>query len=618
MKLKKTGLLGTKSTFWGKWFLLSLIVGVAAGLAAIAFQFLVQVIHYFALTVIVGLPHEEVAGEHSIFGAVETGFVVWLIVPVMALGGLITGFIVYRFAPEAEGHGTDGVIDAFHNRRGVIPMRIPIVKTIASAITLGTGGSAGKEGPIAQIAAGFSSFISRLIKMSTHDRRVLIAIGMGAGIGAIFRAPLAGAIFAGEILYRDADIESEVIIPGAIASVVGYSVFQLSLPIEKRFIPLFGDSAAHEVASLAEFIPYTILALALVLFSILYVKMFTWSQELFRKIPIWPHLKPCLGAIAAGIVVVGTFFLFNQELAALAPMGSGYGLLQEFIESSTAQFSIALLFGVAIAKIITTSLTIGSGGSGGVFGPSMVIGGAVGAGVGKTCQQLIPAISIQPTAFAIVGMAGFFAGCANAPFSTMLMVTELTGDYRLLVPTLWVSTVCFILCRPWSLYSKQVDSRLDSPAHMGDFTVDLLADIRVADAYRETTGEVFFREADSLDDIVHALAKSSQRYFHVYSADDKLVGIFSSEDVRRYLYDDVLWKIANARDVMNEDVVTLQTDDDLNLAIGKFTELNVDELPVVSSDNKHKVIGVLRRKETIALYNKRRLEMQKQKDVEHN
>ena len=245
MKQKKTNLLGAKTTFWGKWFLLSLIVGVAAGLAAIAFQFLVQVIHYLALTMIVGLPHEEVAGEHSIFGSAETGFVVWLIIPVMALGGLITGFIVYRFAPEAEGHGTDGVIDAFHNRRGVIPMRIPIVKTIASAITLGTGGSAGKEGPIAQIAAGFSSFISRLIKMSTHDRRVLIAIGMGAGIGAIFRAPLAGAIFAGEILYRDADIESEVIIPGAIASVVGYSVFQLSLPIEKTLYSIvrrFGSS----------------------------------------------------------------------------------------------------------------------------------------------------------------------------------------------------------------------------------------------------------------------------------------------------------------------------------------------------------------------------------------
>ena len=618
MKQKKTTFFGKKSSFWGKWFLLSLIVGVAAGLAAIAFQFMVQAIHYVALTRIVGVPVEEVAGEHSIFVTETASFVVWLVIPVMAVGGLITGMIVYRYAPEAEGHGTDGVIDAFHNRRGVIPARIPIVKTIASAITLGTGGSAGKEGPIAQIAAGFSSFISTLIKMSTHDRRILVAIGMGAGIGAIFRAPLAGAIFAGEILYRDADIESEVIIPGAIASVVGYSVFQLSLPTNKCFMPLFGESIEHEVASLAEFLPYTILALALVAFSIFYVNMFNWAQILFRKIPIWPHLKPCLGATVAGLVVVSTFFMFNQELSSLAPMGSGYGVLQEIIGSSAAKFSIVLLFGIAVAKIITTSLTIGSGGSGGVFGPSMVIGGSVGAAIGKTCQQWLPAISIQPTAFAIVGMAGFFAGCANAPFSTIIMVTELTGDYRLLVPTLWVSAVCFILCQRWSLYSKQVETRLDSPAHLGDFTVDVLAGIRVADAYRETTGGVFFREGDSLDDIVHALAKSSQRYFHVYSAEDELVGIFSSEDVRRYLYDDVLWKIANARDVMTEHVVSLQLDDDLNHAIGQFTELNVDELPVVSSDSQSKVIGVLRRKETIAFYNKKRLEIQKQKDVEHN
>ncbi len=197
------------------------------------------------------------------------------------------------------------------------------------------------------------------------------------------------------------------------------------------------------------------------------------------------------------------------------------------------------------------------------------------------------------------------------------MVAEITGSYRLLLPTLWVSSICFILCRNWSLYPHQVDSRLDSPAHLGDFTVDLLAGLRVRDAYRARPEGITFHEEDSLDTIVHALARSSeQRYFRVYDADEQLVGIFSAEDVRRYLYDDVLWKIANARDVMTEQVVTLFPDDDLNHALGQFTALNVDELPVVSPDSPSHVLGFLRRKETIALYNQKRLEMQKRKEAE--
>ena len=216
------------------------------------------------------------------------------------------------------------------------------------------------------------------------------------------------------------------------------------------------------------------------------------------------------------------------------------------------------------------------------------------------------------------GWLVFFAACANAPFSTILMVTEMTGDYRLLLPTLWVSTICFILCRNWSIYSKQADSRLDSPAHIGDFTIDLLAGIQVSEVCRKTIPKIVFHEGETLDEIVHALAKSSQRYFHVYNSSDELVGVFSAEDVRNYLYDESLWKIAIASDVMTENVVTLQLDDDLNFAVGQFTKLNVDELPVVSSEDKNQVIGALRRKETIAIYNHRRLEFQKKKDDENS
>lgn len=606
-----------KNSYWGRWFLLAIVTGIVAGLAAIIFQFGVQAIHHFALGGLAGYAPGDAAGEHSFFESNESSFSIWMLLLVITLGGLLSGYIVFKYAPEAEGHGTDGAIDAFHNQKGKIPIKIPIVKTIASAITLGTGGSAGKEGPIAQISAGLGSFLAQKLRLSTHDQRILLAMGMGAGIGAIFRAPLAGAIFAGEILYRDADIESEVIIPAAIASTLAYSVFQLSLPVDQRFTPLFGDTLEHEIGSIVELIPFTILALLLVLVSIVYITVFRFAQKSFGRLPILPHIKPAIGAFLTGVVAIAVFYVFNRDQNALASLGSGYGFLQSALDN-VAVLSVPLLFGIAGAKIITTSLTIGSGGSGGVFGPSMVIGGAVGAGVGKLFSQWFPSLGGHPSAFAIVGMAGFFAACANAPFSTILMVTEMTGDYRLLLPTLWVSTICFILCRNWSIYSKQADSRLDSPAHIGDFTIDLLAGIQVSEVYRKTIPKIVFHEGETLDEIVHALAKSSQRYFHVYNSSDELVGVFSAEDVRNYLYDESLWKIAIASDVMTENVVTLQLDDDLNFAVGQFTKLNVDELPVVSSEDKNQVIGALRRKETIAIYNHRRLEFQKKKDDENS
>jgi len=246
-----------------------------------------------------------------------------------------------------------------------------------------------------------------------------------------------------------------------------------------------------------------------------------------------------------------------------------------------------------------------------------VIGGSVGAAVGKLLDQAMPGIVDRPGAYSIVGMAGFFAGCANAPFSTILMVSELTGNYKLLVPTVWVALICYILCRRWSLYSSQVGTRLDSPAHKGDFSIDLIEGMLVGDVFKQKTKMKVFREDATLDEIVHSLAKTSQRYFPVRDMQQNLVGIFSADDVRLSLYDELLWKVAIARDIMTESVVTVRPDDDLNTALNRFTALNVDELPVVDSDDPNVILGVLRRKETIAAYTKRRLEMKRQLEFEN-
>lgn len=591
----------------GKWFVLAGVIGIVAGLGAILFQWMTQLVHHLALSQIAGHHAADAVGERSFFEAGDVDLVPWLIVGVMGIGGLLSGLLVYTFAPEAEGHGTDAAIDAFHNRRGQIRARIPIIKMIASAITLGTGGSAGREGPIAQIGAGFGSCLGGWLKLSSRDRRILLAAGMGAGVGAIFRAPLAGALFAGEILYRDAELEADVIMPSAVSSTVAYSVFGLMLPSSTRFMPLFGRDVQFDFASPWELLPYAALAMVLVIASVLYVRTFYGTQSLFRRLPVVPHLRPMIGATLAGVVGVGLYYAFGQNKDALATLGSGYGLLQKAF-GAAGTLSIGLLVSVAMLKIVTTSLTISSGGSGGVFGPSIVIGGCLGAAVGQVFHLWWPEVVTQPQTFAIVGMAGFFAGCARAPFSTILMVAEMTGDYKLLLPTMWVATLCFLLARRWTLYDKQVPTRLDSPAHRGDFIVDVLEGMLVEDVYQKNRPLTMIHEGMTLDEIVHQLAKTSQRYFPVVDDNEQMVGIFSAEDVRSYLYDETIWQVANARDVMTSQVITLKPQDDLNTALRGFTALNVDELPVVDPDEPGRLLGVLRRKETIGAYNRRRLE----------
>ena len=523
----------------GKWFFLSIMIGIVAGFGAIVFQFLSQAVLWATLGRMAGYWPGETAGDYNWFTVQRVGdpsehsvLSPGLIVLVMAVGGLASGLVVYRFAPEAEGHGTDAAIEAFHHKRGFMRARIPIVKTIASAITIGTGGSGGREGPIAQIGAGFGSFLATKLKLNARDRRIMLAAGMGAGVGSIFRAPLAGAIFAGEILYRDADIESDVIVPAAISSIIGYSVYSLSLPAGKKFTPLFGENLGYGLDSPFELIFYGLMSFVLVLVGIAYIKIFYGTHDLFKKLRVPPDLRPAIGAGLAGLVAIALYGLFRGDRHVLAVLSTGYGSVQEAV-GADANIGITLLLVISLFKIVTTSLTIGSGGSGGVFGPSMVIGGCLGAAIGKTFHAFWPEIVRQPQAYAIVGMAGFFAGCAHAPISTIIMVSEMTGDYKLLLPTMWVCTLCFLLCRRWTLYSKQVPSRLDSPAHAGDFLIDLLEGIRVEGVYRPMNGMVLVPEAMPLERIVRLISDTQQPYFPVVNDGGKMVGIFSANDLRR-------------------------------------------------------------------------------------
>ncbi|MCK4768014.1 MAG: chloride channel protein, partial [Desulfobacula sp.] len=540
--------------------------------------------HYF-LDLMAGYRPGAPAGEHLLLPPTQTPFNRWILLILPALGGLVSGWLVYTFAPEAEGHGTDAAIDAYHHKGGLIRSRIPIIKTIASTLTLTTGGSGGREGPIAQIGAGFGSFLATKFKLSERERRIMMAAGIGAGVGSIFRAPLAGALFAAEVLYRDPDFESEVIIPAGISSVVAYCTFCLVFGWGSLF-----DSPSFKFQNPLELGPYLVLAGVLAVTAILYIKVFYGVIDLFKKMSIPNHFKPALGGLVTGII--GFFLPYTLSF--------GYGITQQAIFN---QVAIPTLIALAIGKIFTTSFSIGSGGSGGVFGPSIVIGGAMGGAVGKLFHLLIPSVVTSPGSFVIVGMAGFFAAASNTPISTIIFISEMTNSYHLLLPSLLVCSICYLLCQKWTIFENQVKSRIDSPAHAGEFMMDILQTIKVGDL-RHLIKEVRCVNEDmAFSEFKKIFSSTKQHYFPVINSKGDLSGIFSSNDVREVIFTLHIEQLVVMKDIMVSDLIFTTSSEDLNTVLLKLTQKNIDALPVMDEDDSGRLIGLIYRRDIISYYN---------------
>ena len=432
--------------------LLSILIGVVAGGGAILFNWLLDLSKEIFLIELAqysppGLPKEggvlvEHWGRHS-----------RLLLPLAtALGGLIAGWLVFTFAPEAEGHGTDAVLKAYHHAGGRIRARVPVIKTIASSITIGSGGSGGREGPIAQIGAGFGSILSHLLRLDDSERRVLVMAGAAGGIGAIFHAPLGGALFATEVLYSKLDYETDVLVPSILSAVTAYSIVGYVYGFGSLFL------TPEDYFTKPELLPlYALLSLISAAGAWLFIKMFYSTTSWFKSLPYPQVLKPALAGLAVGLL----------GLVVPQALDGGYGWLQMIFLN---KFTLWTLLFIALAKMIATSLSIGSGGSGGVFGPSVIIGASLGGAVGQAFQMAFPGLGIDPVHFALVGMAAFFSAAAKAPLSSIVMVTEMTGSYGLLVPLMLTSFVAYLTLRPnETLYRSQVPERIDSPVHAHEY-----------------------------------------------------------------------------------------------------------------------------------------------------
>ncbi len=570
---------------FGRWLVLALIIGVVAGLGAALLTWGVEGV--------ADLLHHRVVGfEAPGHGVTESGGWSpakrpWLLLLVLPGAGLLVGWIVTTFAPEAEGHGTDAVINAYHRKGAILRPRVIPIKLLASALTIGSGGSAGREGPVAHISAAFASYLSQLLHLPTLDRRILVISGMAAGIGGMFRAPLGAAIFAIEVLYSENDYESEALIPAIMSSIVAY-VVNASLT---GWHPMFRTDI-EQFTSPRELLAYLLLGIVLAVVGVVYVKVFYGMRDqVFRKLPVPAMVKPAVGGLLVAL------------LALVVPqvMSGGYGWLQLTLDGALPLKMLLLLLP---AKILATSFTISSGGSGGVFAPSLVIGGVTGAVFAAAAERFAPGFAPATAACVLVGMGGFFAGVAKVPIASLIMVAEMSGSYNLLVPLMLVSSVVFLLMRGVSIYEAQVPTRIDSPAHLGELQMDVLERLTVREVMDTEQELITVSPGTPFDRIIEIIAETEQHAFPVVDDEGLVIGLFSMTDVRRMMASPDVWSVLVASDfsVAAATMAFLELDDDLHTAVRRFTAFRHENLPVLSAPPPSRVEGMLSYQRVLEVY----------------
>jgi CIC family chloride channel protein len=561
----------------------AILVGAAAGLLASAFYWALSWSEWFLLEELAHHPVLRPLGESSLPPEASDGPTRWWLVALLpALGGLGCGLLVYFFCRDAAGPGGDKYIEAFHQQRGLIPWKVPIVKGLASLVTLATGGAVGREGPTMQMASGVGSGLARRLKLSDRERRILVVAGASAATGAIFQTPLGAALYGVELLYRD-DFESEALIPSILASVTGYSIFT-TIHGQGHLL-----ATAHSYSFDARALPlYAIMAVGLSLFGLVFVKVRHGAQdEVFAplRLPMWA--KPALGGALLGVTA-----LFVPQV-----LGAGYGLVQGAILHADwiqpGAWGALTLLGIAAMRIVGTSFSLGSGASGGEFGPTLVIGGLVGGAFGILFHVAMPDVVPDAGAFALVGMGAMIGGIAHVPISSLIMVCELAGSYDLLVPLMLAEGITFLLLRHVSLYREQLPNRLSSPAHRHEHGRDVLESIEVGEVFERGVSLLAVHPDSSVDRVLWKLGLSSRPAILVQEGDSHAVGLISLETVQAILAEPELRDVVVAADVMVP-LARLTPADNLHDALHAFLETKSHALPVLDgTGDKEHVVGVI-------------------------
>ncbi len=571
------------ASYLRKWVVLGGVIGVIAGLGAVAFFEALKAATYLFLHLLAAFNPPQTVAEGAGLGSSRFTRP-WALPLVVGLGGLLSGLLVYRLAPEAEGHGTDAAIHAVHENPRGIRIRTVLVKLVASALTIGSGGSGGREGPTAQISAGFGSLLARVLNLSPADGRVAVSVGIGSGIGAIFKAPLGGAVLAAEIVYRD-DIEVEALLPAIIASIISYTVFGAI----EGYTPIFGYVHAPGLSHPLELAWFALIGICCGLVGLLYARGFYGLGDLFGRLPITRYVKPAIGGLLVGTMALG----IPQVL------GTGYGWVQLALgRTSLLHMSLAIVLLLPFARIVATGFSIGSGGSGGIFGPGLVIGGFVGAGLWRLLEPIAP-VPHDPASFVVVGMMACFGSISRAPIAVMLMVAEMTGSLQVLAPAMLAVGLATLIVRrsDATIYRSQLRTRLDSPAHRLGFGLPLLASFTVSEIMAPP--RLVLRSDEPVDEAVSRLADRQVPGAPVVDDADVYLGIVTAHTLESSLSDDAAVLVGPVVDVTAPSV---QEGASLDIALEALG--TTPETWVTVTDSADHAVGILTTSKVIAGYRK--------------
>jgi len=558
--------------------ILAIVIGVLGGMGAIGVRFLIHAIMHLSL-----------GNEYQIL----IGAIPWYyLILTPAIGGAIVGPTIYFFAREAKGHGVPEVMESVVKRGGIIRKRVAFVKAIATSICIGTGGSTGREGPIVQIGASIGSAIGQMLKLPANKVKTLVGCGAAAGIAATFNAPIAGALFAVEIILGEFGVAqfSPIVISSVIATVVSKQVSGNAFPA--FHIP------AYELKTIWELVPYAILGLLGAIVAVLFIQVLYFLEDFFEKLPIPDYVKPLIGGLLLGLIGIGFPEIF----------GTGHAAVESALHGHIVWY---LMLALVIIKIISTSVTLGSGGSGGIFAPALFIGAMLGGGFGEVTYQLFHESLGLPPAFPLVtmlvAMGAVVSASIHAPITAILIIFELTAyNYEIILPLMIATIISTLFARKLkkeSIYTLKLIRR-GVDIESGHET-NILKAIQVREVMQQKKSVIL--SSMKLSDILTYVVCEPHTCYVVENSAGKLLGSFTLTDFKQILLDyEDLKNVVIAEDIVNPKMVFIKEDDNLDYVMKQFVMGDTDELPVLDSDEK-KVLGVVWKNDVIHSYNQEML-----------
>ena len=559
----------TEHTFM---ILVAIVIGFGGGLGAVGIQYLIK------------LFQELFWGDWNLDLDYLNSVPVYVKVLAPTIGGFFVGLIVFLVAKEAKGHGVPEVMEAIALRNGLIRARVVFAKLLASAICIGSGGSTGREGPVIQIGASVGSTIGQFLRVNPERMKIFVGCGAAAGIAAVFNAPVAGALFSLEIILGDFGVAQFG--PIVIASVVATVVSRWFLGNNPAF-----EVPEYNLVSPVELIPYAILGIIAGLVALMFIKTLYSIEDYFEKLKLHDIIKTMLGGLMIGIMGIFVPHIY----------GVGYNSMDLAL---LGELPWMLMLGLIFFKILATSLSLGSGGSGGIFAPSLFLGTMTGGFFGALVHKVIPDHSATSGAYSLVGMGAVVAGATHAPITAILIIFEMTGDYAIILPLMIsaiIATVLTTKLKKESIYTLKLIRR--GVDLFRGREVNILKALTVTHIMNKKP--VIIRPDLNFTELLELVVSQPNTHFFVVNQENELVGAVSLQDVRGVLLDqDYITDWLIAMDLVNPNIPWVEASDDLGSVMKLFGIYDTEEIPVVDSIDKKHIIGSVERKDIINIYNK--------------